>query len=193
MLSLLLGWPDWETVLLGQYTPHSPIPTQVGSGREPLRAANVHVVDNIRNCLLRTVPMEDCFSHVMCFEPWLPVNWTELKHVYMVIIDGHGQKVQLLLRWRGSYLRIWKKKLTSSSSSWWPHTICRHLVPARSWPQQYLQWAIPFGHPSAMHQERIGPGELSILADRHHQWLSGAHRSKVWSAECWTSRVPDPH
>ena len=100
--------------------------------------ANGHVIGNARNCLLRTVPVKGYFGDVMCYEPqwldWLPVCWTELKHVHMVITDGHGQKVpfegwtcsvKLLLRQRGSYLRIWKKRLTSSS--WWPSS---HHTPA---------------------------------------------------------------
>ena len=59
--------------------------------------ANGHMIGNVRNCILLTVPVKGYFGEVMCYEPqgldWLPLCWTELKHVHMVITDGHGQKV----------------------------------------------------------------------------------------------------
>ena len=150
-LSLLVGWPDRETLLLGQGNTCHMAPSQ--SKRDLVQSffvhcnlpANGHVIGNVRNCILRTVPVKGYFGEVMCYEPqgldWLPLCWTELKHVHMVITDGHGQKVPFegwtcsvkrLLRQRGSYLRISKKRLTSSSSSsssssWWPPS---HHAPA---------------------------------------------------------------
>ena len=80
-------------------------------------AADAHVVGNFRNGLLCTVPQEGCFGQVVCYEPWrlnwLPVHWTEFKHIHVVITDGHGQKVsfevrmclvKLVLRRRVGYL-----------------------------------------------------------------------------------------
>ena len=172
-LSLLVGWPNRETLLLGQGNTCHMAPSQ--SKRDLVESffvhcnlpANGHVIGNVRNCILRTVPVKGYFGEVMCYEPqgldWLPLCWTELKHVHMVITDGHGQKVpfegwtcsvKLLLRQRGSYLRISKK-------GWHHHHHHHHhhgglhrimhqlSVPARSWPCQHLQRAVPFSHPSA--------------------------------------------
>ena len=123
-----------------------------------------------------SVPVEGHVDEVMCYESqwldWLPVCWTELKHVHMVITDGHGQKVpfegrtcsaKLLLRQRGSYLQIWKK-------GWHHHhhhhgglhyTIHQLSVPARSWLCQHLQRAVPLGHHSAQGPWAAGQCALS--------------------------------
>ena len=155
-LSLLVGWPDRETLLLGRGNTHHMAPSQ--SKRDMVESffvhcnlpANGHVIGNVRNCLFRTVPVKGHFGEVMCYEPqwmdWLPVCWIELKHVHMVITDGHGQKVpfegrtcsvKLLLRQRGSYLRIWKKAdiiiiiiiiIIIMVASITPYTSSRHMA-----------------------------------------------------------------
>ena len=124
-LSVLLGWPDQETVLMGRGN------TRHGAPSVPRLhavdslyvhcdlAADAHVVGNVRNCLLRAVPVAGAFGQVVCYEPrrldWLPVRWTEFKHVHVVITDGYGQKVpfgggtcsvKLLIRRRGGYFRL---------------------------------------------------------------------------------------
>ena len=115
----------------GQHMPHGPIPTQAGSGREPLPALQPRrCYSHGRQCL--ELPVACCASGGSLWSDWLdwlPVCWTHFKHVHMVITNGHGQKVpfeggmclvKLLLIWRGSYFRIWNKKLTSwsSTTSW---------------------------------------------------------------------------
>ena len=138
-LSLHLSRPDQEKVLMGQGSVHHMAPSQ--PRRDPVEslfvhcdlAADAHVVGNVRNCLLRAVPVEGCQGQVMCYEPqrldWLPVHWTEFQHVHMVITDGQGQKVpfpggtcavKLLLRWRGGYFRLWDTSMEALTSSWWP-------------------------------------------------------------------------
>ena len=124
-LSLLLGWPDQETVLMGQGNTRHMAPSQ--PRQDPVEslfvhcdlAADTHVVSNVRNYLLCSLPTKGRYGQVMCYEPqqldWLPVRWTEFQHVHVVITDGQGQKVpfeggtcavKLLLRWRDSYFRL---------------------------------------------------------------------------------------
>ena len=143
-LSLLLGWPDQETVLMGWGNMRHMGPSQ--PRRDPVEslfvhcdlAADAHVVDNVRNCLLRAVPAEDRHGQVVCHEPqwldWLPVRWTEFQHIHVVIMDGQAQKVpfeggnctvKLLLRQRGGYFWLWDTSTEALTSSWWPRPSCR--------------------------------------------------------------------
>ena len=74
-LSLLLGRPDQETVLMGRDNTRHVAPSQ--PGQDPVEslfvhcdlAAGAHMVGNVRNCLLRAVPAEGRHSQVMCYEP----------------------------------------------------------------------------------------------------------------------------
>ena len=144
-LLLLLVWRQQETVLMGGGNSRHMAPSQ------PRRdlfeslflhcdlAADAHVVDNVRNCLLSAVPDEGRHGQVMCYQPqqldWLPMHLAEFQHVHVVIMDSQGQKVpfegrscavKLLLRQRGGYVWLWdtstddKAKALTASSSWWP-------------------------------------------------------------------------
>ena len=70
-LSLLLGWPNREMLLLGQGKTSHMAPTQ--SMRNPVEslfmhcnlAADAHMVGNVRNCLLCTVPTEGNYGQVL--------------------------------------------------------------------------------------------------------------------------------
>ena len=102
-LSWLLGWPYRETVLVGRVGTGIRAPAQ--PRLEPVDclyvhcdlAQDAHVVGNVKNCLLRTVPTRGRFGEVVCYEPrlldWLPVRWTEFKNLHVVITDGFGQKI----------------------------------------------------------------------------------------------------
>ena len=124
-LPLPLDWLDSETVLLGQRNtcvmthPHTVKSLYMRCDL----AANANVMGNVRNCLLCAMLAEGHFCLGLCYEPWqrnwLPMCWREFKHVYVVITDGHGQKVpfegrtgsvKLLLRQKGGYLWFWKRK-----------------------------------------------------------------------------------
>ena len=82
-LSLLVGWPDRETLLLGRGNKCHMAPSQ--SKQDLVESffvhcnlpANGHVIGNVRSCLFRTVPVKGHFGDVMCYEPqwldWLPV------------------------------------------------------------------------------------------------------------------------
>ena len=102
-LSLLPGWPDQETVCLdwgntGLIAPYMP-------KRDPMDslyvhcdlAADAHAVGNVRSCLLHAVPVEGHSCQVMCYKPWwldwLPMCWTELKDVHLLMMNSHDQKV----------------------------------------------------------------------------------------------------
>ena len=75
-LSLLLGWPDRETLLLlGRGNTWHMAPFQP---RQDLvkslfvhwdLAADAHMVGNVRNWLLHTVPMEGHYGQVVCYLP----------------------------------------------------------------------------------------------------------------------------
>ena len=124
-LSVLLGWPDRDTVLVGRgntrlIAPSAPRLHAVDSLYVHCDlAADAHVVGDVRNCLLRAVPVEGAFGQVVCYEPrrldWLPMRWTEFNNVHVVITDGYGERVpfgggtcsaKLLVRRRGSYVRV---------------------------------------------------------------------------------------
>ena len=63
-------------------------------------AADARAVGNVRNCLLHAVPVEGYSCQVMCYKPWwldrldwLPMCWTELKDVHLLMMNSHDQKV----------------------------------------------------------------------------------------------------
>ena len=165
-LSLLVGWPDWETLLLGRgNTCHMAASQSKWDLVESFFVhcnlpANGHVIGNVRNCLLRTVPVKGHFGEVMCYEPqwldWLPVCWTEFK------ARPHSYN-----RWSWPEGSIWRQDMLSEAAAqaerqlpsdlkkgWHHHhhhhhhhgglhhTIHQLLVPARSWPCQHLQRAV---------------------------------------------------
>ena len=83
VLSLLLGWRDRETLLLGCGNTCHMAPSQ--PRWDPVESllvhcdltAEAHVVGNIRNYLLCTLPREDRYGQAMCYVPrwldWLPM------------------------------------------------------------------------------------------------------------------------
>ena len=103
-LSLLMGWRDQEAVLLVWGNTRLIVPsapkwdTMDSLYMHADLSTDAHMVGNIRNCLLCAEPMEEHFHQVMCYKPWwldwLPMHWTEFKHVHVVIPDSHDQKVQ---------------------------------------------------------------------------------------------------
>ena len=90
---------DWgDTCLIAPYMPK----------RDPVGslyvhcdlAADTHAVGNVRNCLLHAVPVEGNSCQVMRYKPWwldwldwLPMCWTELKDVHLLMMNSHDQKV----------------------------------------------------------------------------------------------------
>ena len=148
-LSLLLGWLDQETVLMGRGNTRHMAPSQ--PRRNPVEslfvhcdlAADTHVVVNVRNCLLRAVPAKGHHGQVVCYEPqrldWLPMSWTEFQHIHMVITDGQGEMVpfeggtctvKLLLRRRSGYFQRWETSTDNKTKAltwlWWQR-LSRHL------------------------------------------------------------------
>ena len=102
-LSLLLGWPHEKTTLLGRRNHHIEAP---GAMRLDVidmlyvhcdLASDYHVVGNVKNCLLRVVPLQSRHGDLVAYEPrildWLPVHWTEFKSVHLLITDHYGRHI----------------------------------------------------------------------------------------------------
>ena len=122
-LSLLLGWPYEETTLLGGKNHCVEAPGVVRLDAIDMLyvhcdlAADYHVVGDVKNCLLRVVPVQGMHGNLVAYEPrildWLPVRWSEFKSIHVLITDHYGRRipfergtcaVKLLLRKRNLFL-----------------------------------------------------------------------------------------
>ena len=139
------GWPDKEmvfldwgnTCLIAPYMPK----------RDPVDSLYVHcdlaadarAVGNVRSCLLHAVPMEGHSCQVMCYKPWwldrldrLPMCWTELKDVHMLMMNSHDHivpceggvcSVKLLTRQRANTFRS-EREREKGRETWWCPSHC---------------------------------------------------------------------
>ena len=175
-LSLLPGWPDQQMVFLDwgdtcHIAPYMPKRDPVGSLYVHCDlAADAHAVGNVRNCLSHAVPVEGHSCQVMCYKPWwldwldwLPMCWTELKDVHLLMMNSHDQKVpcegggvliKLLTRQRANTFRSERERERERHGNV-HHTVRKCLVPAGPWPQQCRLWDVPHGHSFAQ-----GPGAV---------------------------------
>ena len=146
-LSLLLGWPNEETTLLGRRNHHIEAPGAVRLDVIDMLyvhcdlASDYHVVGDVKNCLLRVVPVQGRHGDLVAYEPrildWLPVRWTEFKSVHLLITDHYGRRipfergtcaVKLLVR-RRRLLMPWNDN---------HHTLCWSEISKRPWFGKYF-------------------------------------------------------
>ena len=203
-LSLVPGWPDKEmvfldwgnTCLIAPYMPK----------RDPVDSLYVHcdlaadarAVGNVRNCLLHAVPVEGYSCQVMCYKPWwldrldwLPMCWTELKDVHLLMMNSHDQKVpceggvfsvKLLTRQRANTFRSERERERKGERHGnVHHTVRKRLVTAGPWPQQCRLRDVPPGHSFAQ-----GPGAVGWHAPS--QWC--AQGGRTWSRLSRTASPP---
>lgn len=98
-----LGWPPEDTTVYGSDNDLVEAPRIFCLDHIDLiyvhcdMAADAHMVGDVTNCLLRTVPTSGEHGAVVTYEPrrvdWFPVRTSQFRTVQVLITDGFGKKI----------------------------------------------------------------------------------------------------